>query len=147
MNSTPARNAPSSSGHAAVPGQAGSPHLPGPASPPGADTAGGGRTAQPLADAHPWGAGDPGSIYDYIRVATFAIGPDGRISQWSERAAEFFGVPAPDAVGADPITTFVPRELWQRGRARLERTLAGEEWVGTAPYRDAAAARASPSST
>ncbi|MFD9126422.1 SpoIIE family protein phosphatase [Kitasatospora sp. NPDC059571] len=80
--------------------------------------------------------GRPGSIYDYIRVATFAIGPDGRISQWSNRAAEFFGVPAAEAVGADPITAFVPRELWQRGRARLERILAGEEWIGTAPYRD-----------
>ncbi|MEV0533197.1 SpoIIE family protein phosphatase [Kitasatospora sp. NPDC050463] len=76
-------------------------------------------------------------MYDYIRVATFAIGPDGRISQWSERAAEFFGLPAAEAVGADPVSTFVPRELWQRGRTRLERTLAGEEWVGTTPYRDA----------
>ncbi|GAB7181178.1 SpoIIE family protein phosphatase [Kitasatospora sp. Ki12] len=135
MNSTPARNAPSSSGHVAVPGQAGSLHLPVPATPPGGDTAS--RGAHPVAETQPWGVGDPGSIYDYIRVATFAIGPDGRISQWSERAAEFFGVPAADAVGADPISTFVPRELWQRGRARLERTLAGEEWVGTTPYRDA----------
>ncbi|GAA1254924.1 SpoIIE family protein phosphatase [Kitasatospora nipponensis] len=83
-----------------------------------------------------WGDSDPGSIYEYIRVATFAIGPDGRISQWSDRAADFFGVPAAEAVGADPVTTFVPRELWRRGRERLERTLAGEEWVGTAPYRD-----------
>ncbi|MEV4561609.1 SpoIIE family protein phosphatase [Kitasatospora sp. NPDC049285] len=82
-----------------------------------------------------WGR-SAGSIYDYIRVATFAIGADGRIAQWSDRAAEFFGVPAAEAVGADPITAFIPRELWQRGRARLERILAGEEWVGTAPYRD-----------
>ncbi|MEV7212710.1 SpoIIE family protein phosphatase [Kitasatospora cineracea] len=83
-----------------------------------------------------WGQGTSGTIYDYIRVATFAIGPDGRIAQWSDRAAEFFGVPAAEAVGADPITAFIPRELWQRGRARLERILSGEEWVGTAPYRD-----------
>ncbi|WTJ79369.1 SpoIIE family protein phosphatase [Kitasatospora sp. NBC_01539] len=76
-------------------------------------------------------------MYDYIRVATFAIGPDGRISQWSARAAEFFGVRAADALGADPIAAFVPRDLWQRGRARLERVLDGEEWIGTAPYRDA----------
>nr|WP_312897505.1 SpoIIE family protein phosphatase [Kitasatospora kifunensis] len=82
-----------------------------------------------------WGEGDPGSIYEYIRVATFAIGPDGLISQWSERAADFFAVPAAEALGADPVTTLVPRQLWRRGRARLERTLAGEEWVGTAPYR------------
>ncbi|MEV6211046.1 SpoIIE family protein phosphatase [Kitasatospora sp. NPDC051914] len=70
-------------------------------------------------------------------MATFAIGPDGRISQWSARAAEFFGMPAGDALGADPITTLVPRGLWQRGRAKLERVLAGEEWIGTTPYRDA----------
>ncbi|MFI6443249.1 SpoIIE family protein phosphatase [Kitasatospora sp. NPDC050543] len=129
LNSTPARNAPSSSGHAAVPGQPSAVDLP----------RRGGHTAPAAATpAHSrWGQGQPGSIYDYIRVATFAIGPDGRISQWSDRAAEFFGLPAAEAVGGDPITTFVPRELWQRGRARLERILAGEEWVGTAPYRDA----------
>jgi len=117
LNSIPARNATSGSGHAAVPGQ------------PAARTA---RHVPPPG----WGHGHPGSIYDYIRVATFAIGPDGRIAQWSDRAAEFFGVTAAEAVGADPITTFVPREMWQRGRARLDRILAGEEWVGTAPYRD-----------
>ncbi|WP_432277571.1 SpoIIE family protein phosphatase [Kitasatospora brasiliensis] len=134
MNSTPARRAPSSSGHAAVPGQAGSAHLP---------VRDGGAASRShhhpvAAEERAWSGGDPGTIYDYIRVATFAIGPDGRISQWSERAADFFGIPAADAVGADPITTFVPRELWRRGRSRLERTLAGEEWVGTTPYRDAA---------
>ncbi|MFF7632613.1 SpoIIE family protein phosphatase [Kitasatospora sp. NPDC008050] len=91
---------------------------------------------QPLGSPR-WGEGDPGSIYEFIRVATFAIGPDGLISQWSERAADFFAVPAAEALGADPVTTLVPRELWRRGRARLERTLAGEEWVGTAPYRGA----------
>ncbi|MFJ4092205.1 SpoIIE family protein phosphatase [Kitasatospora sp. NPDC089913] len=133
MNSTPARNAPSSSGHAAVPGQAGAQHVPVPAHQSPAPV----RAPRPAAEGQRWGAGDPGSIYDYIRVATFAIGPDGRISQWSERAAEFFGVTAVEAVGADPVTTFVPRELWRRGRTRLERTLAGEEWVGTAPYRHA----------
>ena len=122
MNSIPAPQAPSSSGHAAVPGQPGAPY----------DERAVGRGTAPGG-----GHGRPGSIYDYIRVATFAIGPDGRISQWSGRAAEFFGVAAADALGADPITTFVPRELWQRGRARLERVLTGEEWIGTAPYRDA----------
>ncbi|WP_079063452.1 SpoIIE family protein phosphatase [Streptacidiphilus griseoplanus] len=83
------------------------------------------------------GQGEPGSIYDYIRVAAFAIGADGRISQWSDRAAEFFGVAAEEAVGADPVTALMPRGLWREGRARLERILAGEEWVGTAPYREA----------
>ncbi|MDH6112618.1 PAS domain S-box-containing protein [Kitasatospora sp. MAP12-15] len=90
----------------------------------------------PEPDSGRWGHSDPGSIYEYIRVATFAIGADGRISQWSERAADFFALPAAEAVGADPVTTLVPRELWRRGRDRLERALAGEEWIGTAPYRD-----------
>uniref|UniRef100_A0AB33JTS6 SpoIIE family protein phosphatase n=1 Tax=Kitasatospora sp. CMC57 TaxID=3231513 RepID=A0AB33JTS6_9ACTN len=120
MNSIPAWKASSDSGHVVVPGQPSGPSL---------------RAATATAD---WGDYDKsGTIYDYIRVATFAIGPDGRITQWSARAAEFFGVPAAEAVGTDPVTTFVPRELWQRGRARLESILAGEEWVGTAPYRDA----------
>ncbi|ROR42318.1 PAS domain S-box-containing protein [Kitasatospora cineracea] len=122
MNSFPARNVTHGSGsHAAVPEQPGAPTTPVPL---------------PLG----WGQGTSGTIYDYIRVATFAIGPDGRIAQWSDRAAEFFGVPAAEAVGADPITAFIPREMWQRGRARLERILSGEEWVGTAPYRDQAGA-------
>ncbi|MER5863930.1 SpoIIE family protein phosphatase [Kitasatospora sp. NPDC002040] len=124
LNSIPAWKASSGSGHVAVPGQPSGPGL---------------RTA--AAAAADWGDHDKsGTIYDYIRVATFAIGPDGRITQWSARAAEFFGVAAADAVGTDPVTTFVPRELWQRGRARLESILAGEEWVGTAPYRDATGA-------
>ncbi|WP_329572459.1 SpoIIE family protein phosphatase [Kitasatospora sp. NBC_01266] len=128
----PAREALTGSGHAAVPGQAGAPvttGVPDPVEPP----------ARPVAlaagSAPRWGDTDPGSIYEYIRVATFAIGPDGRISQWSERAADFFALPATEALGADPVTTLVPRQLWQRGRGRLERTLAGEEWVGTVPYR------------
>ena len=83
-----------------------------------------------------WGHGEPGSIYDYIRVAAFAIGPDGRISQWSDRAAEFFDLTAEEVVGCDPVTTFAPRELWRRGRDRMTEILAGQEWVGTAPYRD-----------
>ncbi|WP_420706224.1 SpoIIE family protein phosphatase [Streptomyces sp. NRRL B-24484] len=123
MNSIPAPQAPSSSGHAAVPGQPGAPDDEG---------------VVPRRDAGGRGPGEPGSIYGYLRVATFAIGPDGRISHWSGRAAEFFGVPAADALGSDPITTLVPREHWQRGRARLERVLAGEEWTGTTPYRDTA---------
>ena len=34
-----------------------------------------------------WQSSPPGSIYDYIRVASFSIGPDGLIDQWSRRAA------------------------------------------------------------
>ncbi|QMU67695.1 SpoIIE family protein phosphatase [Streptacidiphilus sp. P02-A3a] len=93
-----------------------------------------GRSGDDLAAA--WGHGEPGSIYDYIRVAAFAIGPDGRISQWSDRAAEFFGITADEAVGCDPVTTFTPRELWRRGQDRMTEILGGQEWVGTAPYRD-----------
>jgi PAS domain S-box-containing protein len=76
-------------------------------------------------------------MYDYIRVASFSIGGDGRIQQWSERAAEFFGLPAEKAIGNDPITTFVPKELWEDGHARVADILDGREWVGLVPYRDA----------
>nr|WP_051941452.1 SpoIIE family protein phosphatase [Phaeacidiphilus oryzae] len=84
-----------------------------------------------------WGSSAAGSVYDFIRVAAFAIGADGRISQWSDRAAEFFGIPAEEAAGADPVTTFIPRELWRRGRQRLQEVLEdGREWVGSSPYTD-----------
>src|SRR4051812_47670458 len=66
-----------------------------------------------------WGGSPPGSIYDYIRVASFSLGPDGRINQWSERAAEFFGTSAEDAIGKDPLTDFVPSELSGRGHGVL----------------------------
>ncbi|MEZ0066178.1 PAS domain S-box-containing protein [Streptacidiphilus sp. MAP12-20] len=94
-------------------------------------------SALPLdAEGRLWGHGEPGSIYDYIQVAAFSIDADGLVSQWSDRAAEFFGLPAQDVVGCDPVTTFAPRELWRRGRERMGEILAGKEWVGTAPYRD-----------
>lgn len=48
-----------------------------------------------------WQSSPPGSIYDYIRVASFSIGPDGLVDQWSERAAELFGVTAPQVRGKD----------------------------------------------
>lgn len=91
--------------------------------------------------------GPPGSIYDCIRVASFSLGPDGRINQWSERAAEFFGTSAEDALGKDPVSAFVPRDLAARGHDALipedERAggpgqvPGGREWTGLAPYRDA----------
>ena len=83
-----------------------------------------------------WGATPPGSIYDYIRVAAFSLDPDGRVSQWSERAADFFNTPASAVLGKDIIQAFVPRRLWQRGYERLEKILDGQEWVGLVPYRD-----------
>jgi PAS domain S-box-containing protein len=87
--------------------------------------------------AHVWQSSPPGSIYDYIRVASFSLGPDGLIEQWSERAEEFFGVPAHEAVGKDPITAFAPEDVWDRGHDRVADILDGREWIGLAPYRDA----------
>lgn len=84
-----------------------------------------------------WQSSPPGSIYDYIRVASFSLGPDGRIEQWSERAAEFFGVSADDAVGRDPISAFAPQHVQQRGHERLTDILNGREWTGLVPYHDA----------
>lgn len=84
-----------------------------------------------------WQSSPPGSIYDYIRVASFSLGPDGRIEQWSERAAEFFGVSAEDALGRDPIAAFAPPHVQVRGHERLADILNGREWTGLVPYNDA----------
>lgn len=87
-----------------------------------------------------WHSSPPGSIYDYIRVASFSLGPDGRIEQWSERAAEFFGVSADEAVGRDPVAAFAPSHVQQRGHERLADILNGREWTGLVPYNDASGA-------
>jgi PAS domain S-box-containing protein len=84
-----------------------------------------------------WQSSPPGSIYDYIRVASFSLGADGRIEQWSERAAEFFGVSADDAVGRDPISAFALPHVQRRGHERLTDILDGREWTGLVPYNDA----------
>ncbi len=44
-----------------------------------------------------WQSSPPGSLYDYIRVASFSIGPDGLVEQWSRRAVDLFGVTAEEA--------------------------------------------------
>ncbi|KRV47039.1 PAS sensor protein [Wenjunlia vitaminophila] len=85
-----------------------------------------------------WSASPSGTLYDYLRFASFSLGPDGRIEQWSDRAAALLGTSARDAIGKDPITAFVPRDLWQQGRERLEEILDGREWIGLVPYRDTA---------
>ncbi|MGW3283270.1 SpoIIE family protein phosphatase, partial [Streptomyces sp. NPDC001002] len=54
-----------------------------------------------------WQSSPPGSIYDYIKVASFSIGPDGLVDQWSLRAEQLFGIPAEHAVGMDPIEAFI----------------------------------------
>jgi PAS domain S-box-containing protein len=85
-----------------------------------------------------WQSSPPGSLYDYIRVASFSLDSDGRIDQWSERAAEFFGVPAERALGRDPVTAFAPEHVRERAHARLAEILDGREWTGLVPYRGAA---------
>ncbi|MER5274657.1 SpoIIE family protein phosphatase [Streptomyces sp. NPDC002809] len=82
-----------------------------------------------------WQSSPPGSIYDYIRVASFSIGPDGLIEQWSRRAAGLFGVAAHEAVGRDPVEAFIPAELRRDGRRRIGEVLDGKEWTGLVPFR------------
>ncbi|MFD7666884.1 SpoIIE family protein phosphatase [Streptomyces sp. NPDC059788] len=83
-----------------------------------------------------WQSSPPGSIYDYLRVASFSLGPDGRIDRWSERAAEMLGIPARDAVGKDPVAAFVPDELHEQAHRTVSRILDGREWTGLVPYRN-----------
>ncbi|MET8677577.1 SpoIIE family protein phosphatase [Streptomyces sp. NPDC004647] len=82
-----------------------------------------------------WQSSPPGSIYDYIRVASFSLGPEGRIDQWSERAAELLGIPAAAAIGKDPIEAFVPDELRDLGHRKISEILDGREWIGLVPFR------------
>ncbi|MGW8881850.1 PAS domain-containing protein, partial [Streptomyces mirabilis] len=82
-----------------------------------------------------WQSSPPGSIYDYIRVASFSIGPDGLIEQWSRRAAGLFGIAADRAVGMDPVEAFMPAELRPDGRRRVGEILDGREWTGLVPFR------------
>ncbi|MFC9755909.1 SpoIIE family protein phosphatase [Streptomyces sp. NPDC056921] len=82
-----------------------------------------------------WQSSSPGSIYDYIRVASFSIGPDGLIEQWSRRAAGLFGIAADRAVGMDPVEAFMPAELRTDGRRRVGEILDGREWTGLVPFR------------
>ncbi|QCX78881.1 Phosphoserine phosphatase RsbP [Streptomyces sp. YIM 121038] len=100
-----------------------------------------GRTRPRVEDQPPtrgdiiWQNSPPGSLYDYIKVASFSIGPDGLVDQWSSRAERLFGVPARDAVGKDPIEAFVPRELRPRGHRKMAEILDGREWTGSVPFR------------
>ncbi|WP_447039739.1 SpoIIE family protein phosphatase [Streptomyces sp. DSM 118878] len=82
-----------------------------------------------------WQSSPPGSIYDYIKVASFSIGPDGLVDQWSERAERLFGVAARDAVGKDPIEAFVAPELRPNGHRKMAEILDGREWTGIVPFR------------
>lgn len=82
-----------------------------------------------------WQSSPPGSIYDYIRIASFSIGPDGLIEQWSRRAAGLFGVAAHEAMGKDPVEAFMPAELRGDGHRRIGEVLDGKEWTGLVPFR------------
>ncbi|MFF4896959.1 SpoIIE family protein phosphatase [Streptomyces sp. NPDC001068] len=82
-----------------------------------------------------WQSSPPGSIYDYIKVASFSIGADGLVDQWSLRAEQLFGIPAERAVGMDPIEAFVDEDLRERGQRKMAEILDGREWTGAVPFR------------
>ncbi|WP_347104252.1 SpoIIE family protein phosphatase [Streptomyces sp. CB03238] len=82
-----------------------------------------------------WQSSPPGSIYDYIRVASFSIGPDGLVDQWSLRAADLFGITAEEVRGKDPVEAFMPAELRPRGHRKVSEILDGKEWTGLVPFR------------
>ncbi|MFE9307395.1 SpoIIE family protein phosphatase [Streptomyces sp. NPDC088353] len=100
-----------------------------------AGSAGGGAAdGAPSADAM-WQSSPPGSMYDYIKVASFSIGPDGHVDQWSLRAERLFGIPAERAVGMDPIKAFVDPDLREHGQRKMAEILDGREWTGVVPFR------------
>ncbi|MGW3622845.1 SpoIIE family protein phosphatase [Streptomyces sp. NPDC000880] len=82
-----------------------------------------------------WQSSPPGSIYDYIKVASFSIGPDGLVDQWSRRAVDLFGITADEVRGKDPVEVFMPAELRPRGRRHVAEILDGKEWTGLVPFR------------
>ncbi|MFF8910887.1 SpoIIE family protein phosphatase [Streptomyces olivaceoviridis] len=82
-----------------------------------------------------WQSSPPGSIYDYIKVASFSISPGGLVDQWSLRAEQLFGIPAARAVGMDPIEAFVDSDLRERGQRKMAEILDGREWTGVVPFR------------
>jgi PAS domain S-box-containing protein len=82
-----------------------------------------------------WQSSPPGSIYDYIKVASFSISPGGLVDQWSLRAEQLFGIPAERAVGMDPIEAFIDPDLRDRGQRKMAEILDGREWTGVVPFR------------
>ncbi|MFF7451917.1 MULTISPECIES: SpoIIE family protein phosphatase [unclassified Streptomyces] len=105
------------------------------------DATGGTHLASPgIPDGPPpgdaiWQSSPPGSIYDYIKVASFSIGPDGLVDQWSLRAEQLFGIPARHAVGMDPIEAFIDPDLRAQGQRKMAEILDGREWTGVVPFR------------
>ncbi|MGW5046115.1 SpoIIE family protein phosphatase [Streptomyces griseoluteus] len=94
-----------------------------------------GRAAEEAAPADMWQSSPPGSMYDYIKVASFSLSPGGLIEQWSLRAEQLFGIPAGRAVGLDPIEAFVDPDLRSRGQRKMAEILDGREWTGVVPFR------------
>ncbi|MBX9396756.1 PAS domain-containing SpoIIE family protein phosphatase/ATP-binding protein [Streptomyces sp. TRM72054] len=101
----------------------------------GARTRAAGAYGEPASSDALWQSSPPGSIYDYIKVASFSIGPDGLIEQWSLRAENLFGIPAARAVGLDPIDAFIDPDLRARGQRKMAEILDGREWTGVVPFR------------
>ncbi|MEV5004772.1 SpoIIE family protein phosphatase [Streptomyces sp. NPDC093064] len=95
---------------------------------------GGAADGAPSGDAM-WQSSPPGSMYDYIKVASFSIGPDGHVDQWSLRAERLFGIPAERAVGMDPIEAFIDPDLREHGQRKMAEILDGREWTGVVPFR------------
>ncbi|MGW1669993.1 SpoIIE family protein phosphatase [Streptomyces sp. NPDC002324] len=82
-----------------------------------------------------WQTSAPGSIYDYIKVASFSIGADGLVDQWSLRAEQLFGISAERAVGMDPIEAFIDPDRREEGQRKMAEVLDGREWTGVVPFR------------
>ncbi|MFF6786038.1 SpoIIE family protein phosphatase [Streptomyces sp. NPDC012510] len=82
-----------------------------------------------------WQTSPPGSIYDYIKVASFSIGADGLVDQWSLRAEQLFGISAERAVGMDPIEAFIDPDRRAEGQRKMAEVLDGREWTGVVPFR------------
>ncbi|WP_329364724.1 SpoIIE family protein phosphatase [Streptomyces sp. NBC_01483] len=88
----------------------------------------------PLGDTM-WQSSPPGSIYDYIKVASFSIGAGGLVDQWSLRAEQLFGISAERALGMDPIEAFFEPDQRERGQRKMAEILDGREWTGVVPFR------------
>ncbi|WAX78146.1 SpoIIE family protein phosphatase [Streptomyces sp. KMM 9044] len=82
-----------------------------------------------------WQVSPPGSMYEYIKVASFSIGPDGLVDQWSLRAEQIFGIPAERALGMDPIAAFIDLDRREQGQRKMAEILDGREWTGVVPFR------------
>ncbi|MHA4815230.1 SpoIIE family protein phosphatase [Streptomyces aculeolatus] len=82
-----------------------------------------------------WQSSPPGSIYDHIKVASFALDAEGHIEQWSARAEELLGISAAEVLGRDAVEALVPEELRADVGEKVAEILDGREWTGLLPYR------------